>query len=154
VIDWHAPEEATSKEFPILLTTGRLLYQFNAGTMTMRSDNARFRPVDTLDVSPTDALKHSIRTGDRVRITSRHGSAELPVRILDIIRPGEAFGTFHTSEVFLNRVTGWERDAVTQTPQYKVTAIRIEKLPDQLLQPTAAVTRSRRVLVAPGEGPF
>ena len=132
-IDWCAPGEAISKEYPILLTTGRLLYQFNAGTMTMRSGNVHFRPADTLDLSPATALAENIRTGDRVRITSCHGSAELAVRILDSIRPGEAFATFHTAEVFLNRVTGWERDTVTDTPQYKVTAIRVEKL----LQSTA-----------------
>jgi formate dehydrogenase major subunit len=127
-VNWQAPREAVSDEFPIVLTTGRLLYQFNAGTMTMRTDNVFWRPTDTLDLSPQDARTRSIATGEHVRVVSRWGSAELPARIVDTVKPGEAFATFHSPEVFLNRITGPERDTVTATPQYKFTAIRIEKL--------------------------
>jgi formate dehydrogenase major subunit len=103
------------------------LYQFNAGTMTMRTGNVFWRPTDTLDISWHDARRLGIATGDRVRVVSRHGAVELPARVLETARPGEAFATFHSSEVFLNKVTGPGRDNVTATPEYKVTAIRIEK---------------------------
>jgi formate dehydrogenase major subunit len=127
-VEWRASTESVSDEFPILLTTGRLLYQFNAGTMTMRTDNVYWRPADTLDLSSEDANRLSITTGDQVRIVSCHGTTELPVRVSETVRPGEAFATFHTSGVFLNKVTGPDRDNVTATPQYKVTAIRVETL--------------------------
>lgn len=128
-IAWRAPIEQLSADFPMLLTTGRLLWQFNAGTMTMRTDNIVWRPTDTLDLSAEDAARANVSAGEIVRIVSRHGAAELPVRIVAGGRPGEAFATFHSPVVFLNQVTGPERDNRTATPQYKVTAIRIEKLP-------------------------
>jgi formate dehydrogenase major subunit len=131
-IDWRAPEETVSKKFPILLNTGRTLYQFNAGTMTMRTPNVKLRPTDTIDVSTSDAVKQGLRDAERVRVSSRYGSADLPVRVVGTLRPGEAFATFHTAEAFLNRVTGWECDSITGTPQYKLTAVRIDKVaPDE-----------------------
>ena len=65
--------------------------------------------------------------GDRVRVVSRHGSAELTARLNSGIRAGELFATFHTTRTFLNAVTGSRADRTTQTPEYKVTAVRIEK---------------------------
>jgi formate dehydrogenase major subunit len=125
---WRPSGESASLEYPILLTTGRLLYQFNAGTMTMRTENVYWREIDTLDLSPEDARKLNIASGDRVRVASRHGSTDLPARVLDSIRPGEAFATFTSPDVFLNRITGPDRDETTDTPQYKVTAVRVEKV--------------------------
>jgi formate dehydrogenase major subunit len=128
-IAFNATNETTSPEFPLLLTTGRTLYQFNAGTMTMRTANAELRPTDTLDISPKDAKRLSLDEGEQVRVRSHHGEAVLPVRIDPAVKPGELFATFHTSQVFLNRLTGPERDSIVHTPEYKVVAVRIEKLP-------------------------
>ncbi len=119
--------EKTSREFPFLLNTGRTLYQFNAGTMTMRTPNAELRPRDTLDVAPVDAARLGLEDGDLARIRSRRGSAELPVRISPEVKAGELFATFHSADVFLNRVTSAERDNVVATPEYKVTAVSVEK---------------------------
>ena len=94
----------------------------------MRSGNVYWRPTDTIDLSEEDARELDISTGERVRVVSHHGAAELPARVLGGLRHGEAFATFHSPEVFLNRVTGLARDSVTATPEYKVTAIRVEKL--------------------------
>lgn len=127
-IEWKASAECVSDEFPILLNTGRLLYQFNAGTMTMRTPNVFWRPTDTLDLSLEDARRLDLATGDRVKVISRHGAAELPARVLETMRPGDAFATFHSPDVFLNHLTGPGRDNITGTPEYKVTAVRIEKL--------------------------
>jgi len=69
-----------------------------------------------------------LRDGERVRVRSRHGWTELPVRSDARLRPGQLFATFHTAGAFLNRVTGPHRDAHVQTPEYKVTAVQIEKL--------------------------
>ena len=127
-IFYHPTEEMTNKEFPFLLTTGRSLYQFNAGTMTLRTRNVDLRPTDFLDVSPEDAGALELRNGQKIRLRSRHGAALLPVRVNSAVKPGELFTTFHTAEVFLNHITSPHRDRAVQTPEYKVTAVRIEKV--------------------------
>jgi formate dehydrogenase major subunit len=125
-IEFRASGETTSPEFPFLLTTGRTLYQFNAGTMTMRTANAGLRPTDTLDICPEDARRLSLQNGGSVRVRSRYGEAVLPARISPSVKPGELFATFHTSHVFLNHLTGPARDNMVQTPEYKIVAVRIE----------------------------
>lgn len=126
-IPYRATKEVTSEEFPFLLITGRTLYQFNAGTMTMRTANAELRATDLLDISAEDAKRLQLTNGEQVQIHSRHGMAALPIRITSSVRPGELFATFHTAEVFLNRVTSRYRDRYVKSPEYKVTAVRIEK---------------------------
>jgi formate dehydrogenase major subunit len=127
-ISWEQTAETVLPDFPILLTTGRTLYQFNAGTMTMRTPDVFWRPEDTLDLNAEDAHQCGVQAGERVRVLSRYGETELAVRIVDSLRPGHAFATFHSSNALLNAVTGPGRDRHTSTPEYKVTAIRIEKL--------------------------
>jgi formate dehydrogenase major subunit len=124
-IDYRPTDERTSAQFPFLLITGRNLYQFNAGTMTGRTKNSRIRPTDTLDIHPDDARRIGVENGDSVHVASRHGEARLPARLTSAVRPGEVFATFHTAEIFLNRVTGPLRDRYTETPEYKVTAVRL-----------------------------
>jgi formate dehydrogenase major subunit len=120
--------ETTSPEFPFLLTTGRTLCQFNAGTMTMRTPNVQLRPNDTLDISVEDAARLGVGESERVRVQSHHGNVLIPIRISPAVKRGELFATFHTSDVFLNRLIGSGRDNVVHTPEYKVVAVRIEKL--------------------------
>jgi formate dehydrogenase major subunit len=127
-IPYEPTQEATSEEFPFLLTTGRTLYHFNAGTMTLRTHNKELHPADFLDVSPQDAERLDLRDGEQIRLRSRYGEAALPVRINSAVKRGELFTTFHTAEVFLNNVTSPYRDRHTLTPEYKVTAVRIEKI--------------------------
>jgi formate dehydrogenase major subunit len=125
-IDYHASPELTDQEFPFLLITGRNLYQFNAGTMTRRTPNLALRPSDTLDIAPEDAARLGLRDDERVRVRSRYGAVELPVRVAPGMKTGELFATFHSTEVFLNRLTGPHRDRFVQTPEYKRTAVRLE----------------------------
>jgi formate dehydrogenase major subunit len=127
-VDFAASEEITSPEFPFLLTTGRTLYQFNAGTMTMRTPNIELHSTDTLNISAEDAARLDLRDGERVRVRSRYGEVLAPIRIKPSVKPRELFATFHTSDVFLNRLVGAGRDNATYTPEYKVVAVRIEKL--------------------------
>jgi formate dehydrogenase major subunit len=126
-LDYAPTPESPNEEFPFLLVTGRSLYQFNAGTMTRRTKNSLIRPSDVLDVSPDDAGRLGLEEGARVRIHSRHGEAMLPVHVNPAVKAGEAFATFHTAEIFLNRVTGPHRDGYTGTPEYKVTAIQVTR---------------------------
>src|ERR1041385_4430403 len=127
-ISYRPTEEKIDEEFPFLLMTGRTLHQFNAGTMTMRTRNKKLRPTDFLEMSPVDAEKLQLRKGERVRVQSRYGSASLPIRITGRVKPGELFATFHDAAVFLNRVTSPHRDRYVKSPEYKVTAVNIERV--------------------------
>lgn len=126
-VPFEPTTETANEEFPFLLTTGRTLYQFNAGTMTGRTPNATLRPTDTLDIAPADAARLKLGDADRVRIRSRHGEATIPVRVDPRVKPGELFATFHAAEVFLNHLTSPHRDRVVLTPEYKVVAVNIQK---------------------------
>ena len=130
-VEYHATPEQISDSYPYLLITGRSLYQFNAGTMTGRTRNNELRPADVLDISPTDALELDVRDGERVRVLSRYGTAVLPARINGTVAAGQLFATFHTAEVFLNALTSPHRDSIVGTPEYKVTAVQIERLAGQ-----------------------
>lgn len=127
-IEYQPTAEVPDDKYPFTLITGRSLYQFNAGTMTSRTLNALLRPQDCLDISVEDARKLELSNDARVRIRSRYGEAVLPVRISASVRPGELFATFQTPEVFLNYVTSSRRDRYVNTPEYKLTAVRLEKI--------------------------
>jgi formate dehydrogenase major subunit len=126
-IDFEPTVETVTPDFPLLLTTGRTLYQFNAGTMTRRTANQQLQPQDYLDIAPADASRLGLRDGDRVRVVSRHGEGRLPLRVSVALSPGQLFATFHTVAAGLNEVTSPHRDHHEGTPEYKVVAVRLEK---------------------------
>jgi formate dehydrogenase major subunit len=121
--------EIVDDMFPFLLTTGRHLYQFNAGTMTQRTANVELRARDELEISPEDAASFDLSNGDWVAVESRHGHCELPIRIAERIKPSELFTTFHDPASFVNRVTSFVRDRIVHAPEYKFTAVKINKIP-------------------------
>jgi formate dehydrogenase major subunit len=125
-IEYCATSETVSEEYPFLLVTGRALYHFNAGTMTLRTKNRELRAEDLLAISPADAERLKLADGNRVLVRSRYGEATLPARINSAVKPGELFTTFHLPEVFLNHITSPHRDGYTSAPEYKVTAVNIE----------------------------
>ena len=110
------------------MITGRALYQFNAATMTSRSGLDRLRPEDRLDISSPDAERIGLQEGDLTRVTSRYGQVTLPAHVSADVAAGQLFTTFHTADAFVNLLTGPHRDAVTGTPDYKITAVRVERL--------------------------
>jgi formate dehydrogenase major subunit len=126
-IEFMPTPEHASFEYPLLLNTGRSLYQFNAGTMTMRTPNRGLRPTDLLDMSPEDASRIGLRSGDRVRIRSRYGEATLPLNVDESIAAGQLFATFSDAATRLNFVIGSRLDTHTGTPEYKVTAVQVER---------------------------
>ena len=134
-----APEQPTD-EFPLVLVTGRSLYQFNAGTMTGRSAIQALRPTDTLEVNAVDASTFGLTDGALVRVSSRYGEAVLPAEVSDRVPPGTVFATFNDPRVFVNRVTGPHRDLHTNTPDYKVTAVRVEPVRSSSPTPSASPT--------------
>jgi len=124
-LEFRPAPEVTCSEYPYLLTTGRTLHQFNAGTMTMRTPGDVLRPADTVDIAPADAEALHIAEGQVVTMTSRHGAVRLPARIDSRVQAGQLFCTFHSTAEWVNAVTGPARDPLTGTPDYKVTAVRI-----------------------------
>lgn len=127
-IPFRPTKERVDEDFPLLLNTGRSLYHFNAGTMTQRTDLMKIRPSDMIDISREDAEGLGLENGETVRIRSKFGEALLPVNITENVRHGELFATFHDPEILLNNITSPRRDRYVQAPEYKVTAVRIEKL--------------------------
>lgn len=125
----YAPTaEIVSAEFPFLLTTGRTLFHFNAGTMTQRTNNVKLRPSDLLEINPFDAERLSFKDGEIVNLQSIYGEAKIPLHINRKVKKGELYATFHNTEIFLNKLTGAHRDRLVKTPEYKVTAVRIDKI--------------------------
>jgi formate dehydrogenase major subunit len=119
--------EEVSADLPFVLVTGRDLYKFTAGTMTGRSGTARLRSTDVLELSPEDAAALAVGDGDPVVVTSRHGRASLAAELTDRVPPGVVFATFTDPAVAINAVVGDERDATTNTPAYKVTAVALRR---------------------------
>jgi formate dehydrogenase major subunit len=129
-IAYRPTSEAPSREYPFVLVTGRSLYQFNAGTMTMRTPSAALRPTDRLEVTPADANRLGLVPGALARVTSRYGEAILPVDVTTRVASGQLFTTFSDPDRLVNNLIGPHRDAQTHTPQFKVTAVRVEPLAD------------------------
>lgn len=124
----HTPTaQRPSPEYPLVLNTGRSLFQFNAGTMTMRTRNRAFRSTDRLDMSPADAERLGLHEGESVRVRSPYGHAVLPLHLSDLVARGEVFATFNDPKTWVNAVTGGGRDNRTETPELKVTAVAVER---------------------------
>jgi formate dehydrogenase major subunit len=131
-IEYLPLPDVTSKEYPFVLTTGRNLFQYNAATQTGQTPNRHMATTDFLQLAPGDAERLGITDGEIVRLYSKQGAADLPVRISSTVKPGEVYTTFHCARVFLNQITTSQRDRYTKTPEYKVTAVNIGKLPTRI----------------------
>jgi formate dehydrogenase major subunit len=127
-VEHQEPADALSDEYPIRLTTGRRLAEYNTGVQTGAYASPTRRG-ETLDLSPEDAGRYGIEAGDLVRVVSRRGEVMAPVYIDEALRPGLAFMTFHFPEqVQTNQLTIDATDPKSGTAEFKATAIRIEKL--------------------------
>jgi formate dehydrogenase major subunit len=126
-IDYVPTAETVTPEFPLLLTTGRSLYQFNAGTMTGRGRTSELRPTDLLEISAIDAAAAGVLSGDPVRVQSRYGEARLRAHVTDRVQPGEVFASFQDPAAMVNRLTSSHGDRITKAPEYKVTAVCIAR---------------------------
>jgi len=119
------PGEVTSSEYPFLLSTGRIVLQYNGGSMTMRSQSLKERePELYVQINPLDATELLIAEGDRVAVITRRGEAEAHARITDGVMPGMVFMPFHYHGT--NLLTSDALDPVSRIPEYKMAACRIE----------------------------
>ena len=118
-------EERTSRRYPLLLTTGRILSQYNVGAQTRRTANVVWHPEDLLEIHPHDAEERGIADGDWVALASRVGETSLRARIADRMPQGVVYTTFHHPVSGANVVTTEHSDWATNCPEYKVTAVQI-----------------------------
>ncbi len=118
-------DERTGPRFPLLLTTGRILTQYNVGAQTRRTENRRWHDEDVLEIHPHDAETRGIHDGDWVRLASRKGAISLRARLTDRVAPGVVYTTFHHPGTAANIVTTDYSDWATNCPEYKVTAVQV-----------------------------
>lgn len=121
--------EWPDKEYPLILTTGRLLEQFHTGTMTRKTAGLNALAGPRITLSADDAEELAISNGERVRLISRRGTIEAPAFVTRRIQKGVVFMPFHFAESPANRLTSEHRDPHAKIPEYKVSAVRLEKLP-------------------------
>jgi formate dehydrogenase major subunit len=128
VAEWEPPTDPLDDDFPLLLTTGRKLDAYNTGVQSAHL-GAPLSKGEALELSPADAQRLGVAEGDRVRIRSRRGSVEAPVRFDPLLRPGLAFMTFHhPDQVETNQLTIDAIDRRSGTAEFKAAAIRVERL--------------------------
>jgi formate dehydrogenase major subunit len=123
--EYVATDEKTGPRFPLLLTTGRILSQYNVGAQTRRTENVVWHQEDRLEIHPHDAEQRGIRDEDWVRIQSRAGETTLRALITDRVAPGVVYTTFHHPNTQANVITTDFSDWATNCPEYKVTAVQV-----------------------------
>ena len=127
VTEFIPTEERVSKKFPLILTTGRILSQYNVGAQTRRTPNNIWHDQDILEIHHTDAAEREIKDGDLIVIRSRKGETALRAKVSDRMQPGVVYTTFHMPISGANVVTTEYSDWATNCPEYKVTAVQVEK---------------------------
>jgi formate dehydrogenase major subunit len=125
ITEYVATDERTGPRFPLLLTTGRILSQYNVGAQTRRTANVVWHHEDLLEIHPHDAEQRGIRDGDWVKLASRAGETSLRALITERVAPGVVYTTFHHPDTQANVVTTEYSDWATNCPEYKVTAVQV-----------------------------
>ncbi len=128
-IDFRPPAEEPDADYPLILSTGRTLYNYNVGNMTRKTPAIEQRqPENFVEIHPSDAARLGIGDGDEVRVATRRGEVAARARVADKVRPGVIWMPFHHAEASTNLLTNDAFDNVTRTAEYKVCAARIETL--------------------------
>jgi formate dehydrogenase major subunit len=127
-IDYIEPAEKIDAEYPLYLTTGRLLYQYHTGTMSMRTGGLNeIAPEAFVEISPQDARKLEVEEGSRVKIDSRRGTIQARIKISRKAVTGTVFIPFHYAQAAANRLTNAALDPISGIPEYKVCAVKVSK---------------------------
>jgi formate dehydrogenase major subunit len=138
-----ASDEKVTRRFPLLLTTGRILSQYNVGAQTRRTANVVWHAEDRLDIHPHDAQDRGIRDGDLVALTSRAGRTQLRAALTERLQPGVVYTTFHFPDSGANVVTTDSSDWATNCPEYKVTAVQVAPVQEGAVSWCAATATPR-----------
>ena len=151
ITEYVATDEKVGPRFPLLLTTGRILSQYNVGAQTRRTDNVVWHEEDRLEIHPHDAEVRGVRDGDWIKLVSRAGETTLRALITERVAPGVVYTTFHHPNTQANVVTTDFSDWATNCPEYKVTAVQISPSngPSQWQEDYNNIARqSRRIVPA------
>ncbi len=127
ITEFYPTEERTGPRFPLVLTTGRILSQYNVGAQTRRTQNSMWHQEDVLEIHPFDAEQRGVLHGDLVSLESRSGDIALKARISERMQPGVVYTTFHHAKTGANVITTDYSDWATNCPEYKVTAVQVRK---------------------------
>jgi formate dehydrogenase major subunit len=141
VTEYVPTTERTTSRYPLILTTGRVLSQYNVGAQTRRTQNVVWHDEDRLEIHPHDADTRGINTGDWVGVASRAGDTVMRALVTERVQPGVVYTTFHFPESGANVVTTENSDWATNCPEYKVTAVQVIKV----TQPAAWQQRFREI---------
>jgi formate dehydrogenase major subunit len=125
ITEFVPTEEKITPKFPLILTTGRILSQYNVGAQTRRTENNRWFPEDILEIHPEDAIERNIKDGDLIKIASRKGDTTMHAKVSTRMQPGVVYTTFHNPLSGANVVTTEFSDWATSCPEYKVTAVQV-----------------------------
>jgi formate dehydrogenase major subunit len=141
--------EKVNVKFPLILTTGRILSQYNVGAQTRRTENSQWHDEDRLEIHPHDAEQRGVTEGDWVGIASRAGETVLRARVTERVQPGVVYTTFHFPESGANVITTDNSDWATNCPEYKVTAVEVTRVsqPSQWQKRFEEVTHTQQSLV-------
>ena len=126
ITQYVATDEKVTRKFPLILTTGRILSQYNVGAQTRRTDNSQWHSEDRLEIHPHDAEERGIKQDDWVGIESRSGQTALRAVVTERMQPGVVYTTFHFPESGANVITTDNSDWATNCPEYKVTAVQVK----------------------------
>ncbi len=151
VTEYVATDEKTGPRFPLLLTTGRILSQYNVGAQTRRTANSEWHDQDLLEIHPNDAELRGIKDGQWVKLASRSGETSLRAMVSDRMSPGVVYTTFHHPDTQANVITTEFSDWATNCPEYKVTAVQVSHSngpTDWQEDYNAQAEQSRRILPA------
>ncbi len=128
VTEYVPTQERVNARFPLILTTGRVLTQYNVGAQTRRTPNSQWYAEDVLEIHPQDAEDRGIETGEWVGVTSRAGETVLRAVVTERVQPGVVYTTFHFPDSGANVITTENSDWATNCPEYKVTAVQAVKV--------------------------
>jgi formate dehydrogenase major subunit/formate dehydrogenase alpha subunit len=127
-IEWIPPAEQVDDEYPLYLTTGRVLYQYHTGTMTMKSKGLNeLAPDSFVEISRGDAAKYEVKDGDSVTVSSRRGNITARIKISTMATVGTVFIPFHYAQAAANKLTNAALDPISGIPELKVCAVKIDK---------------------------
>jgi predicted molibdopterin-dependent oxidoreductase YjgC len=128
-VEWQPPIEQPDSEYPLVLSTGRTLYHYNSATMTMREDGITDKQAEPFfEISAEDAAALGLVEGSAARLVSRRGSLEARARVTDRVHPGLVWMALHFAEAKVNWLTHDVGDSLIGTPEYKVSAVRLERV--------------------------
>ena len=126
-IAYKEPAETTDEAYPLILTTGRIMFHFHTGTMSRRAEKLNQEVAEAyIEIHPDDARKVGLNGGKKVKVSSRRGEIELAARVTDRIKSGVVFIPFHFAEAAANALTNSAFDPIAKIPEYKVCAVKVE----------------------------